>query len=216
MAESKPDGRIGQRPEVQVGVVRLAGRRLEVAAGVLARGMRDNPVHQAVFGPDPDRRLRALQPMFRGILGVWSVPIICARLDGELVGVVTPMPPGTCRPSLGQALRLAGPILAGAGVRRVPRALRWLWAWNRHHPEHTHCHLGPVAVDAHLQGRGIGSQMMAVFAARMDAAGTDAYLETDKPENVEFYGRFGFETISEATVVGTPNWFMWRTPARGA
>jgi GNAT superfamily N-acetyltransferase len=64
-----------------------------------------------------------------------------------------------------------------------------------------------------LQGHGIGGQMLAAFAARMDAAGQPAYLETDKPENVRFYQRFGFQVTSQATVLNTPNWFMWRQPA---
>jgi ribosomal protein S18 acetylase RimI-like enzyme len=215
MTEIRSGAGAGRRLEVEVEVVSLTGRALEAAAGVLARGMRDNPVHHAVFGPDPDRRVRVLQPMFRTMLGIWRHPVICARLDGELVGVVTPLPPGACRPPVGQGLRLAWPVLAGAGLARWSRAPRWLGAWYRHHPRQTHCHLGPVAVDAHLQQRGIGSQMLAVFAARMDADGEDAYLETDKPENVRFYQRFGFEIIDQATVVGTPNWFMWRRPARG-
>ena len=56
--------------------------------------------------------------------------------------------------------------------------------------------------------------MLAAFAERMDAAREPAYLETDKPENVRFYQRFGFEVTSEATVLSTANWFMWRRPAR--
>jgi ribosomal protein S18 acetylase RimI-like enzyme len=46
----------------------------------------------------------------------------------------------------------------------------------------------------------------------MDAAGEDAYLETDKPENVRFYERFGFEVVGEQEVIGVPNWYMARRP----
>jgi len=49
-----------------------------------------------------------------------------------------------------------------------------------------------------------------LFSARMDAAGEDAYLETDKPINVRFYERFGFEVVGEQEVLGVPNWFMVR------
>ena len=44
----------------------------------------------------------------------------------------------------------------------------------------------------------------------MDSAGALAYLETDKPENVRFYERFGFEVVTEDDVVGVHNWFMTR------
>jgi hypothetical protein len=61
----------------------------------------------------------------------------------------------------------------------------------RRNPRAPHCHFGPVAVDAHLQGHAIGGQILAAFAGRTDAARQAAYLETDKPENVCFYQRFG-------------------------
>ena len=47
--------------------------------------------------------------------------------------------------------------------------------------------------------------MMQAFCARMDAAGEDAYLGTDKPINVRFYERFGFEVVGEEDVLGVPN-----------
>ncbi len=57
--------------------------------------------------------------------------------------------------------------------------------------------------------------MMRVFCAKMDAAGEDAYLETDKPINVRFYERFGFEVVGEEEVLGVPNWFMLRRARSG-
>ena len=57
--------------------------------------------------------------------------------------------------------------------------------------------------------------MMRVFCARMDAAGEDAYLETDKPINVRFYQRFGFEVVGEQQVLGVTNWFMLRQARKG-
>jgi hypothetical protein len=35
-----------------------------------------------------------------------------------------------------------------------------------------------------------------------------SYLETDRPENVDFYRRFGFATVQEEPVPGVPNFFM--------
>jgi GNAT superfamily N-acetyltransferase len=202
----------GQFIPVELEIVELTGDNHAAAVGVLSRGMRDNPIHQAVFGPDPARRMRLLAHLFDALLRVWSHPVICARLDGVLVGVAGMLPPGTCRPRAAQALRLATPILA-AGPADALRGLRWTAAWARRNPREPHCHLGPVAVDTRLQGHGIGGQMLAAFAARMDAAHQPAYLETDKPENVRFYRRFGFQVTSEATVLSTPNWFMWRQAA---
>ena len=55
---------------------------------------------------------------------------------------------------------------------------------------------------------------MQVFCAQMDAARDDAYLETDKPINVRFYERFGFDVIGEENVLGVQNYFMRRSGAR--
>jgi predicted N-acetyltransferase YhbS len=88
--------------------------------------------------------------------------------------------------------------------------------WAGHDPDEQHVHLGPLAVDAHLQGRGIGSQIMREHCRRLDAAQHVGYLETDKPENVRFYERFGYEVTGTAPVIGVPNWFMRREPRGSA
>jgi hypothetical protein len=36
------------------------------------------------------------------------------------------------------------------------------------------------------------------------------YLETDKPENVRFYEKFGFTVQREEELIGVPTWYMWR------
>jgi len=53
---------------------------------------------------------------------------------------------------------------------------------------------------------------MAAFCARMDQVHSVSYLETDKPENVGFYQKFGFRVIGDGNVLGVPNWFMSRRP----
>ena len=184
------------------------------AVGVLERGMRDNPTHVAVYGDDPELRRSRLRRVFGAgmeVLGLHRHMLAAWGPDGSVVGVCGAMPPGECRPGLGQQLRLAPHVLA-LGPRTLVRTARWLGTWKKHDPEGRHWHLGPVAVDAHLQGMGIGSKLMRVFCAQMDAAGEDAYLETDRSENVRFYERFGFEVISEAEVLDAPNWFMLRRP----
>jgi ribosomal protein S18 acetylase RimI-like enzyme len=189
----------------------------EEVLGVLVRGMRDNPVHIAVFGDDPRRRQERLLRVFEGAFGAmgWQANMLAARgPDGTILGVCGALPPGGCRLGPGQQLSLV-PRLLSNGPRVAVRNVRWVGAWARRDPEERHWHLGPISVDSHLQRRGVGSRLMEVFCARVDAAGEAAYLETDKPSNVRFYERFGFEVIGEQEVLGVPNWFMLR-PAGGA
>ncbi len=86
--------------------------------------------------------------------------------------------------------------------------------WSKHHPTEPHWHLGPIAIVPELQGQGIGSQLLEHFCSHVDQAGQAAYLETDRPENVPLYERFGFKVTEEAPVLGVRNWFMWRPPRR--
>lgn len=183
------------------------------AVGVLARGMRDNPLHVAVFGEDPERRLRGYHRLMGAAFAVkdFSHTLAARSEDGRIVGVCGMMPPGGCIPGPAEQLRVP-PRLLAAGPRVASRTARWLAAWSRHDPDERHWHLGPVAVDAHLQGAGIGSKLMRVFCARMDAAREAAYLETDKAVNARFYERFGFRVVGEEKVLGVPNWFMVRPP----
>ena len=202
----------GRLADVTVGQATAAERHAIV--GVVARGMRDNPLHIAVYGDDPAVRLRRIARLFAGALGVLDLQLLVARrADGTVVGVCGMAPPGACRPGVGKQLRLL-PHLLALGPGTLGRTGRWMGAWKALDLPERHWHLGPVAVDAGLQGQGIGSLLLAHYCERADAAGEVTYLETDKPSNVRFYERFGFTVIGELDVLGVPNWFMRR--ARGA
>jgi ribosomal protein S18 acetylase RimI-like enzyme len=133
--------------------------------------------------------------------------------DGTMLGVCGMFQPDDCRLTPGQQQVIA-PYVLGNGPDAAERTMQWLETWAQRDPEERHWHLGPVAVDAHLQGMGIGSRLMRVSCAQMDAVGEDAYLETDKPMNIRFYERFGFEVVGEQEVLGVPNWFMLRRAGR--
>lgn len=193
-------------------LVEIAATDHPEMVGVLARGMRDNPLHVAAYGPDPDRRERVHATLMAALFATspHQQPF-GLRHQGRLVAVTGIAPAGTCQPSPRQRLALM-PALLRVGPRTAGRVGRWLKAWEQHDPTHTHVHLGPVAVDRHLQGQGIGSVLLAEHARRLDATGEIGYLETDKPENVRFYERVGYVVVGEADVIGVPNWFMRREP----
>jgi ribosomal protein S18 acetylase RimI-like enzyme len=204
---------------VEVGAIEVRDLRPDEVAdaiGVLARGMRDNPLHVAAYGEDPDRRLRCHARVVGGFFRVFRAQQPIAALeDGVLVGVTGVAPAGTCQPTAGQRLRLMPNMLA-LGPRTTARIGKWFSTWAKHDPDERHVHLGPLAVDAQLQGRGIGSRIMEEHCRRLDAGVDVGYLETDKPENVRFYERFGFELVGEEDVIGAPNWFMIRRPGAAA
>ena len=198
---------------LEIGVLHPPGMR-EVF-GVIARGMRDNPLHVAAFGDEPGIRQQRIHRLMSGAFPLrdFSHTLVARDEDGAIVGVCGMMAPGGCQPGLRQQL-LFLPTLTRMGPRSAGRVARWMGVWGKHDPEDRHWHLGPLAVDAHLQGRGVGSRLMQVFCAQMDAARDDAYLETDKEINVRFYERFGFRVIGEENVLGVNNYFMHRIGTR--
>ena len=51
---------------------------------------------------------------------------------------------------------------------------------------------------------------MTLYCEDLDRTAISGYLETDRPENVSFYRRFGFEVTDEIPVLGVPNFLMQR------
>ncbi len=187
----------------------------ELATGVqlLSRAMRDNPIHVAAYGDDADRRQRCHLKLMRALFATFTAQQPIAALDGDtLVGMTGTAPAGTCQASVGQRLRMT-PALLGLGPRTAARIGTWIATWAENDLAEPHVHLGPLGVDAHLQGNGIGSQILHEHVRRLDHSGQVGYLETDKAENVVLYERFGYLVIKEQPVLGVPNWFM-RRPVR--
>jgi GNAT superfamily N-acetyltransferase len=192
----------------------------EAAIDVAARALADGPLTIAVCGEDLEYNFRQLRRFFRlqYRLAPHQRPLV-ARLDGRIVASTNDLHSGGCHASPWMKLRSA-PALLATRPSVALRTLRWFSDWERRDPlPRPHAHFGPFGVLPELQGRGIGSLVLTEYTRRLDAAGEDAYLETEKRENVALYSRFGFEVVEEAEVLGVPNWFMWRdagalSPAR--
>jgi len=188
---------------------------LSAAVDVVARGMRDNPLNIAAFGDDAGVRLERLQGMFTIALPmILRKGVLLGAFDDQtLLGVAALVPPGRCQASTREKVAMLPRMVWAIGLGGLGRVVRWQAAWSQRDLRAPHWHLGPVAVDTHLQGQGVGSALMKTYCARIDRVGAAGYLETDKPQNVDFYKRFGFETVGEAPVLGTANWFMRRMQA---
>jgi GNAT superfamily N-acetyltransferase len=190
----------------------------ELAAQVLARAFRDNPLNRAVIGSrDPSRRERTNVYGLRAVLPVARRHglALAARRSGVLVAALVataphyyplPAPPlwARARTLLGQGLRVSG------RWAEVFRAL------DAAHPPEPHWYLGTLGVDPKLQGCGVGTALLCHWLERVDADSRPAYLETDRPENLAFYGRRGFETCQELEVLGAPIWCMRREASAAA
>ena len=140
---------------------------------------------------------RIERPAGGGAAAIW--------MPFEFVG---PMP-------LRTELGLLPMLLETTGWSRFGR----LWAlrndMDQHHPtKRRHAYLWFLGVTPEAQGHGIGSRLLRVASARLDAAHEPAYLETQNERNVALYRRHGFEVISEhrARADAPKMWSMWRDP----
>jgi len=79
---------------------------LPSAVGIVARGMRDNPLHIAAFGTDTEQRGQRLIRMFMVALPlILSKGVVLGAFDGDtLVGIAGMIAPGQCQPSLAEKL----------------------------------------------------------------------------------------------------------------
>ena len=199
-------GREGASVEIR----QLRPDELPEAIELLARGFRDEPLQIASLGPDPVRRHQRLLVLFAAMFEIMDEQTPLVALDeGTMVGVTGVAPPGTCQPSVVQLLHYV-PALLPIGLRSLVRTARLNKSWGAVDARERHSHLGPLAVDADLRGRGIGSRILAHYCRQLDDAKLFGYLETDSEDKVRLYKRFGFEVVRERQVIGVPNWFMVR------
>jgi len=182
-----------------------------------ARAFFDDPLMN-FFQRDPLRQQRMLPGIFAAAIHdcflhgeVWG-----AFADGRPRGVAAWLPPGVPIPTkgtraLGQARRSMPAMLATRG--RVRAAVRLLGQVAAAHPRYPHWYLGVLAVDPSYQGRGLGGALLDPVHERADSDAVPSYLETQKPENLAYYRRFGYEVVDELQVDRCPPiWTMERAP----
>lgn len=187
----------------------LGAADLSQASEVLAVGLCDNPLEVRALGPDRSRRVKALTRLFRALLELPHQQRTGCFENGRLVGVSVASPPGSCRPGLLPSARL-GLVVASFGPTAAVRVARWQTAWQRHDPPAPHNHLALLAVHPEARHRGYGQMLLSTYCQGLEKRREVSYLETDRPENVGFYGSHGFSIAAEADVLGVCNWFLLR------
>jgi len=183
---------------------------------VAARAFHNDPFFE-YLDPKGVRRARALALFWRSEIAALGegAKILGARdPDGRLVGVSVWLPPGEYPLPVASQLRQ----MLGAGRAMVlrPKAmvdgLRYILAIDKAHPKDELWYLLLLVVDPSVQRGGIGARLQQEGLDSADKDGLDCYLETQKPENLMYYRRFGYEVAEELHPVrgGPPLWTMRR------
>lgn len=212
----------------------LQERDFASAGALLAEAFHDNPAHVYVF-PDAAQRARRLgwllqrnleiqAPLEHGFslvdgsegdgarrvvaMGFWTAPGRRSVSPRSLRRPALLEVPLRC--GLGAVWRLLE--VAGVIEEQRRRAVGDAPVW----------FLNNMAVAQELRGTGTGTALLDhELATRIDPSGAAAVLATQRPANVAFYRRLGFEVASFLEAAGSrspkfPNWTMVRPPAGSA
>jgi ribosomal protein S18 acetylase RimI-like enzyme len=182
--------------------------QISQATGVTARALRDNPSSLAV-SKDPFVRLEMMYSTFGAMLA--GARIAGVRRGDCVLGVAGAVEPGRCITSMlpPEVRTLKAPT---ADASDAERFLHMGSLLAEHDLLESHWHVGPVGVEPGFQGKGIGRAAMTLLCDEFDEHRRLAWLETDKPENVRFYGGLGFDVVEEISMFDARNWFMRRDP----
>ncbi len=176
------------------GIVLLKRSRIRRAAEVLARAFHDDPLYRTVL-PEEARRPGRLAWLMARMLryGLLHGHVYTTE---AVEGVACWLPPGHARLTAADIVRsglYAIPLRLGFGAYRRLTAFTGYSEPIRHRcvPE-PHWYLMLLGVDPPCQGQGIGGRLIWPVLDRAEGNGVACYLETEKEENVRFYGRYGF------------------------
>ncbi len=199
--------------------VRLEATQVPEASEVLGRAFQDDPGFTWLL-PDESKRSRDL-PWFMGVYARYCHRYgeIHTTLD-QVNGVAVWVPPGKF-PVSTIGLMLGGMIFAPfklgpAAFGRFIGATNYMENLHERDAPLRHWYLAALGVDPSRQGHGVGGKLIEPVLARADAEGLPCYLESANPRNLGFYGRHGFEVVTEGHLPsgGPPLWTMKREPVR--
>jgi len=208
-----------------IAVRQLTPELLEPAAALLAEAFFTNPAHTYIC-PEESKRLGQLRWLLGGNLRIQpDLRASFCLADGRVVNAMGFWTRSSA-PKLGTLSKIRGGLLA------APRRLGWsgmnrLFEVTREIDRHLERALGDrpywylnnMVVGESLRGSGVGTRLLRQqlpLIAEMAPENAIA-LSTQRPENVTFYQRLGFEPVLEETIGSGSgafqNWIMVCPPA---
>ena len=198
---------LDKEKKVEVVIEKYSAASLEPIVSVLADAFVTNPLHISAFGPG---RMDQNRLFFRiGLRHMFSGQAFIAMVNGKMAGYIHFNPAPHCLPTPQEIPKVAATILKPLD-EAIPRVIKWFTRWCHLDPDEPHVHLGPIGVSPDMQGHGVGTTLMRRYVEYLKQERAAGYLETDRPENVEFYKKFGLIVQREEALIGTRTWYMWR------
>jgi GNAT superfamily N-acetyltransferase len=195
--------------DMDIEIKKYSAEQLDATVSLLADAFVTNPLHVSAFGA---HRIDQNRLFFRlGLRHMFVGHAFVALVNDRVHGYVHFNPSPHCLPAPEEIPTAAATLLKPLG-EAIPWVVRWFTRWCHLDPQRPHVHLGPIGVAPQAQRRGIGTALMNRYIEYLEQEHCEGYLETDRPENVEFYKKFGFVVHREEQLIGTPTWYMGRLP----
>ena len=181
-------------------------------AETLALAFRDNPLNRAAIRGSARRRMRSNRSGMRATLAAaegQAMILVPGTSAGPGLGGLIAMAPGVWPlppPPVFEQVR----YLFGQSIGSLRRWARADTVLAELHPAAPHWYLHLLGVSPEARGRGVRAGLLETWLEEVDREGGSAYLETDRQENLSFYGRVGFEVVGSEEILGTPIWLMAR------
>jgi len=169
--------------------------------------MLKNPNHQGIFMGNGENERLEIEKMFLELFNNLPGIIFLAKERDRIIGVMR------MKSCTGKVVEQ--PDMAEDENDISWRKSVWFKEWAVHDPVEQHWHLGPIGVLPSHRGKGVGTELMPRFCREVGRCSAKAYLETDLDENVRFYKKFGFRTISRSEIFQVENWYMSRDSKTG-
>jgi ribosomal protein S18 acetylase RimI-like enzyme len=199
--------------------VRLERAQLDDAGAVLGRAFHTNPGFMWML-PDEASRFKKLSWFMRAGASVGHKDGEVYTPAGTVEGAAVWLPPRKTTLTMRQMVAaglLAAPLRWGMGplMRFMSVTQKMEHLHKRAMGGEDHWYLMILGVDPPRQGQGVGSALIAPVLQKADASRLPCYLETDKPEDIKFYEKHGFELGEKFTVKDSPPFWTMRRRPRG-
>lgn len=180
----------------------LAARieQVPALADMLGRAFVDDPLIRFIEPDDAWRK--KLTPVLYGAVLRYCLRYGQADITSDASAVACWLLPSHCQPSLARELRSgmwALPFRAKtSALRRLLRFDALSKALRKEFGGAAHWYLWSLAVDPAQQRKGHASTLLRSVLTRADRSGEVCYLETQNPNNVPIYQRYGFALAARA------------------
>ena len=168
------------------------------ACATLVSAFTDDPVERWLY-PELQQYITHF-PEFLAAFGGKAFEDGTVLMLGEFSAVALWMPPGA-KPD---GNNITDVLIKSVKPAKHEDTFSVLEQMDAAHPKYEHWYLPWFGVDAALQGKGLGSQLMKLCLDIVDASRLPAYLETPNPRTISFYERHGFGTTGAAQAGACP------------